>query len=227
VSATYTRQQPRYTTVPAPQPPLPADDLTLTALHSAIRIGALFAKYSAQRWGLPPKVAKIAERIAAELVTRAVKTTGNPNPHPHWSQLGELHLIGVGLRMEGRSLLVEVWDSDPTPPNSAEDHLSVVEKASQQWNCYRPPNGGKVIWAEVAYSQPQPPAPLPQRTVGCFSHPPPDEPVTTLRDITLMQHLRDGPHPLDAKGDFVASSARATLHQVYRQEPPATGCGER
>jgi hypothetical protein len=157
VSATNTRQQPHDVTFSASRPRLLVDELTLTALPSAIQIGALFAKYSARRWGLPLTVAKMAECVAAELVTRAVKTTGNPDPRPRWCQLGELQIIGIRVSRKAQGLLVEVWDSDPTPPQDLDSHLSAVSEISEQWNCYRPNGGGgKVIWAQLTFRQPQP-----------------------------------------------------------------------
>jgi hypothetical protein len=58
----------------------------------------------------------MAERVAAELVTRAVKTTDNPDPHPCWFDLDKLHIIGIRVSRKAHGLLIEVWDSDPTPP---------------------------------------------------------------------------------------------------------------
>ncbi len=171
MNITHINEHPRYAMVPAPRPRPPADDLTLTALHTAIRIAGLFAKYTAQRWGLPLDVADAAKRVATELITRAVEITGNPDPYPHWSQLGELHIIGIRVSPKINSLLVEVWDSDPTPPDGYDGHLSIVAKTSQQWNWYRPDGGGKVIWAKLVTNPVQPPQPLPQRTAGYFSYP--------------------------------------------------------
>jgi hypothetical protein len=160
--------QPRYA-APSPQPQQAAEGLELTALHTAIRFSGLFAKFTAQRWGFR-HLADTAERVAIELITRAVETTGNPNPHPRYSELGELHIIGIRVSAKGSSLLIEVWDRDPSPPqdSSLDNHLSTVEEISQEWNCYRPRSGGKVIWAELAPRPIQPPQPQPQRTAGQF-----------------------------------------------------------
>jgi hypothetical protein len=105
VNATYTNEQPRYATVPAPRPRPRADDLTLTALHTG------------------------------------------------YSDLSELHIIGIRVSMKASGLLVEVWDSDPTPPQGSylDSHLSSVAEISHRWNCYQPRSGGKVIWAELTH----------------------------------------------------------------------------
>lgn len=124
--------------------------LTLLALHTAIRFSGLFAKSTAQRWGLR-HLANAAERVAAELIARAVETTGNPNPHPRYTDnLGELSTIGIRVRIHRNGLLIEVWDCDPTPPHRTPDgHLSVVAGITQQWGYYQSHNGGKVIWAKL------------------------------------------------------------------------------
>ncbi len=143
-----------YAMAPSPHPRQLASDLTLTALHTAIRFSGLFAKFTAQRWGLRP-LTDDAEKVAAELTARAVETTGNPDPNPRYTELSELHIIGIRVSRKVHGLLVEVWDSDPIPPQDAylDNHLSTVAEISQQWNFYRPRGGGKVIWAELAIPQ--------------------------------------------------------------------------
>lgn len=84
---------------PSPYPRRASGDLTLTALHTAIRFFGLFAKYTVRGWGLR-NLASAAERVAAELVARAVETTGNPDPHPRYTTLGELHLISIRLSLK-------------------------------------------------------------------------------------------------------------------------------
>ncbi|MGI9004085.1 MAG: hypothetical protein ACR2GH_20960 [Pseudonocardia sp.] len=139
-----------FAVAPSLHPRQPAHDLTLVALHTAIRFSGLFARFTAQRWCLRP-LGDVAERVAAELIARAVETTGNPDPCPRYSELGELRIIGIRVSATDSGLLIEVWDSDPTPPHESylDDHLSAVEEISQQWSCY-PINSGKVIWAELA-----------------------------------------------------------------------------
>jgi hypothetical protein len=149
VNATYATQ-PRHA-APSPQPRQAADGVELTALHTAIRFSGLFAKFTAQRWGFH-HLTDTAERIAIELIARAVETPGNPNPHPCYSDLSELHIIGIRVSVKGSGLLIEVWDCDPSPPqdSSLDSHLPTVEEISQGWSCYRPRSGEKVIWAVPA-----------------------------------------------------------------------------
>lgn len=145
---------PGYAVAPSPRPGQAANDLTLIALHTAIRFSGLFAKFTAQRWGFR-HLSSAAEKVAAELIARAVETTGNPDPNPRYTELDQLHTIGIRISVKGNGLLIEVWDSDPTPPRDShlDSHLATVTEISQQWNCYQPRGGGKVIWAELAMPQ--------------------------------------------------------------------------
>ncbi|MGH3778150.1 MAG: hypothetical protein ACRDRR_20845 [Pseudonocardiaceae bacterium] len=154
--------------------------MTLVALNSAERFSGLFASGTARGWGFH-YLANDAERLADELITRAVETTGNPDPH--LSYIGLLKpppLIGIRISLKNGGLLIEVWDSDPTSPLPAEgsyldDHLTAVQERAQRWNWYRPDGGGKIIWAELAPRQPQRPAPLSHRAAGRFHFLEPDE----------------------------------------------------
>lgn len=67
-----------------------------------------------------------------------METTGNPDPHPRYSELGELHIIGIRVSVKGSGLLIEAWDCDPSPPqdSSLDNHLSTVEEISQEWNAH-------------------------------------------------------------------------------------------
>jgi hypothetical protein len=87
-----------------------------------------------------------------ELVTRAVETTDNPNPRPRLTELSKKRPPNIGIRITQRDhgLLIEVWDSNTTPPQGADAHLATVANVSQDWGCYRPRGGGKVIWAELS-----------------------------------------------------------------------------
>jgi hypothetical protein len=111
----------------------------------------LFTRGVAVAWGFR-HLATDAETLAVELITRAVETTGNPNPRPSFTELLKDRLPKIGIRIIQRvhGLLIEVWDSDPTPLQDADAHLTTVANVSQDWGCYQPRGGGKVIWAELA-----------------------------------------------------------------------------
>ncbi|MGH7867171.1 MAG: hypothetical protein ACREP9_05950, partial [Candidatus Dormibacteraceae bacterium] len=55
------------------------DGLTLAAIHTAINISGLFVKYTVRRWGMP-HLEDTAQRLAVELISRAVETTRIPEP---------------------------------------------------------------------------------------------------------------------------------------------------
>ncbi len=159
-----TSTPPRRAVIPSPAASTnPVDGWTFAALHSAIGIAGLFTHYTVRRWNLS-ELADTAERIAVELISRVVETTGIPHPHPLWTELDRLQLISIQLRWTGRRLLIHVWDSDTTPPTREQppralcldSHLLTVEEISQRWDCYQPRSGGKVIWAELTLPSPHP-----------------------------------------------------------------------
>jgi hypothetical protein len=141
---------PNYTVLPSPHPRRTFEDLTLIAADSAERFSGLFTKGTAVAWGFR-HLATDAETLAVELITRAVETTGNPNPHPSFTELPRNRPPNIGIRItqQDHGLFIEVWDSDPTPPQGADAHLTIVANVSQEWGCYRPRGGGKVVWAEL------------------------------------------------------------------------------
>jgi hypothetical protein len=142
---------PNYAVPPSPYPRRTFKDLTLIAANSAERFSGLFAKGTAVAWGFR-HLATDAETLAVELITRAVETTGNPTPRRTFTELLKNRPPNIGIRItqQDHGLLIEVWDSDSTPPQGADAHLTIVANVSQDWGCYRPRGGGKVIWAELA-----------------------------------------------------------------------------
>lgn len=205
------RLRPSYTRHPDAHPTVPPEDLTVVALgsdgHKAWRFGSAktlavqHVRRVAGEWGFP-FLADVAAQITAELVTRAVKITGNPTPPPRYSQViaDPPPLIGVRLTLIRAGLLLEVWDSAPTTPIPAageyfDEWLSVVNEVSEQrfqrWNWYKAPNGGKIIWAELRRVTDHG---LPRRTEGGFYYPfpEPDPPITPVTDPTLLQATLDG-----------------------------------
>jgi hypothetical protein len=72
--------------------------------------------------------------------------------------------------MAGVSLYVEVWDRGEGSPVRQQQTLEaeggrglfLVETVSRRWDVYRPPAGGKIIWAELALPGPVNPTGLVQ-----------------------------------------------------------------
>ena len=90
-----------------------------------------------------------AERLLIRLVGAWLR--------PSFTELLKDRLPNIGIRITQRDhgLLIEVWDSDPTPLQGADAHLTIVANVSQDWGCYQPRGGGKVIWAELAMPRQQ------------------------------------------------------------------------
>jgi hypothetical protein len=188
---------PRYAVLPDPHAQEVADSLTLVALDNAGRLSEEFVRHAAIAWGFPT-VADRAGRVAARLITRAVKATGIPGPRRLMGNPPPF--LGIRVSLLTHALVVDVWDSDPTPPGPVADsvldpHLTVVNDLCLRWNWYMPDTGGKVIWAEIGIPgvpQQRRCNPLPRRTAGTFSYPEPDEPVELMHDPHLLQDVLDG-----------------------------------
>jgi anti-sigma regulatory factor (Ser/Thr protein kinase) len=92
--------------------------------------------------------------LVSELVTNAVKASGNGACRDHPSQ----PVIALTLRLTDTSLLIEVWDADPAPPVLQDADLTcecgrgllLVDILGNGWG-YRAADGGKVVWCELAF----------------------------------------------------------------------------
>jgi anti-sigma regulatory factor (Ser/Thr protein kinase) len=129
--------------------------LELGALLTASACARLHTKQLLWEWGLA-RLAGSSVAVVSELVTNAYETTVR-------RQLGTP--ICFRLSSNGRQVLIEVWDADPTPPQPpaldvsnlplADEEsgrgLFLVAALSERWSCYAvSAEGGKVVWAEVA-----------------------------------------------------------------------------
>lgn len=101
-----------------------------------------------------------AELLISELVTNAIKASGNGrSPAP-----GQPHArppaIAVSLARTGAGVVMEVWDPSPTPPVATRPDpmdeggrgLVLVDALSRSWGYYRTGAGGKVVWCEIGAS---------------------------------------------------------------------------
>ena len=133
----------------------------LVALPSAAGCARRFLRAQLRQWRLDD-LADVAELLVSELVANALAATGAPEP----ARYGDLHkaalsMVAVRLQTDGSAVIVEVWDSDPTPPAvpgepadwEAGWPLGVVASLSSRWG-HRAEAGGKVIWCEIAPSPP-------------------------------------------------------------------------
>jgi two-component sensor histidine kinase len=108
--------------------------------------------------------------LVSELVTNAIKASGVDPDRGSSRQLTQPKLIAMRLSASGRSVIAEVWDSDPNfpQPKVAGPHeesgrgLLLVNSLATRWSYYRPQSNvdshgrrlwpaqrGKVTWLEV------------------------------------------------------------------------------
>jgi len=157
-------------------PPQAVTGLTLAAVPTAVRCSRMFVSSCLRQWGLL-SLADDSELVASELVTNAVAATGVVEAEPRWSQLAGLATIHVRVMLFEGSIVIVVWDRNPSPPvlrQSAPDSengrgLSIVAALCKRWDHFLVDGGGKCVWAELAI-QPDalPSAELPRRVPASF-----------------------------------------------------------
>jgi anti-sigma regulatory factor (Ser/Thr protein kinase) len=188
-------------TIPYP-PNTPArfmDSMDLAALRTAVNCSRLFTKYCLNRWGAPSLIDD-AVLIVSELVTNAIKATGNMDEDPKWSELHDLKLIKVRLVGLEASIVFEVWDTSEDQPvlsEAGDDDeggrgLFLVDELASRWGSYALTQGqqprGKVVWAELpVYARTPSGLPIRQRKPpsGLLAQP-------TAHDPDLLRRVRDG-----------------------------------
>ena len=141
--------------------------LELGALRGAVPCARLHARNVLWEWGLSD-LDESVELVVSELVTNAVQASAGLSsqlPGYQDENLG-LPCVWLWLASDGRQILVEVGDSSPRTPVTAETEYDVeggrglllVETVSQGWGYYFPAdeddgqrkNIQKVVWALMA-----------------------------------------------------------------------------
>jgi anti-sigma regulatory factor (Ser/Thr protein kinase) len=143
-------------TTPDTNYPQLTNGLTLAAVPTAVSCARMFARKQLSQWGLN-QLASDAELVLSELVTNAVNATGTTNPRPRWSELRNLALITIRLVVTADSLVIEVWDRNPSPPvptdaaavDEAGRGLLIVGALCRRWHYFYPESGGKAVWGEL------------------------------------------------------------------------------
>jgi anti-sigma regulatory factor (Ser/Thr protein kinase) len=141
--------------------PLLTASLRLTAIPAAVAYSRTFVRHTLTRWQLEEH-ADTTTLIMSELVTNAIRATGITDVQPKSWQIKPEHVIGIQLRAIGASLYAEVWDrmetaptqKNPTLEETSGRGLLLVDELAKQWNVYRSPFGGKVVWAELPIGAP-------------------------------------------------------------------------
>jgi anti-sigma regulatory factor (Ser/Thr protein kinase) len=140
--------------------------------------------------------------MTSELISNAVKETGFGNRQPKAWEVTARHVIALQLRVLDGSLFIEVWDRSPLVPvkqtitADAEGGrgLHLVEALAKEWGIYRPPAGGKIVWAKVPLTLP----PRPDLDGSTLHLRVPDEAaprsgaVKDQASTALMQRVLDG-----------------------------------
>ncbi|MEU5875586.1 ATP-binding protein [Glycomyces sp. NPDC047369] len=137
-------------------------ELRLAALPGSVGSARDMVRSVLGAWDLsrPPQLVENAQLVASELVAHAVESQSS-SPRQlqtfvefHGRRVG---MIVLRMRMESRSLLVEVWDDRteppaiPDPPSEENDRVEGlgVGSVSKAWDYYLPGSGGRVVWAEL------------------------------------------------------------------------------
>jgi anti-sigma regulatory factor (Ser/Thr protein kinase) len=113
--------------------------LQIGMLPGAVPCARHYVTHILREWNLS-HLADSAQVIVSELVTNAILHGAGP--------------VKVCLRAKEQSLLIEVWDELPSPPeprdHAADDEggrgLGIVSLLSHRWGYY-PESGGKCVWA--------------------------------------------------------------------------------
>ena len=110
--------------------------------------------------GIGESTAETALLAVSELVTNAVRFSGDPARALRYSERAEVSLIGLSLRHFRDGLLIEVSDADDSLPVlsdagvDAENGrgLLIVGALSKEWSYFLLPRGGKVVYCFVEIS---------------------------------------------------------------------------
>jgi anti-sigma regulatory factor (Ser/Thr protein kinase) len=109
--------------------------------------------------GMSEDTAATAELLVSELVTNAVRFSGDPARALGYSERADAGLISLSLRHFRDGLLIEVFDTDTHPPvlpgadNDADNGrgLMLVAALSKEWSYFFLP-GGKVVYCMLEIS---------------------------------------------------------------------------
>lgn len=104
--------------------------------------------------GVGAETAETAELLVSELVSNAVRFGGDPARPLRYSERANASLILLSLRHFPGSLLIEVYDTNDSPPvlsrhdEDAESGrgLLLVNALAKEWSYFFAPGGGKVIY---------------------------------------------------------------------------------
>lgn len=181
--------------IPQPRGEVPAYELVLVAVPSAITCEQLLVKFAAGKWQLDGacerELGSVAEVLMDHAVTAASKRPASKHLH-HES----LSLVDFRLLLTPRTIVVEVWDSSTEAPNPFP--VSTAEDGGYDF----PGRGRRVMWCAVRTRLAQEgagldaPAGIPrrERLQG------PARASVAMQDPQLLQRVLSGLRALDAGG---------------------------
>ena len=110
--------------------------------------------------GMSEETVAPAELLVSELVTNAVRFSGDPARALRYSERVGAGLISLSLRHFRDRLLIEVFDTDTHPPvladadDDAENGrgLMLVTALSKEWSYFLLHDGGKVVYCMLEIS---------------------------------------------------------------------------
>jgi anti-sigma regulatory factor (Ser/Thr protein kinase) len=135
--------------------PINAGMLTLGALPSSPFWARRYTRqFLTSCRGMAETTADTAELLVSELVTNAVRFSGDPARPLRYSERASTGLISLSLRHFREGLLIEVFDTDAKPPVLSDPDLDsengrglmLVDALAREWSYFFPPVGGKVVY---------------------------------------------------------------------------------
>jgi anti-sigma regulatory factor (Ser/Thr protein kinase) len=134
-----------------------SDELELAALPSAVSLTRCFIEEYLRKWSLED-LADVAQLVASEIVTNAIKVTGLTEQPADCTALHDADIGRVITRMRWSAsrLIIETWDGDHHTPVAASPldldeggrGLMIVAALTAAWGHY-PAATGKVVWAQL------------------------------------------------------------------------------
>jgi anti-sigma regulatory factor (Ser/Thr protein kinase) len=137
-------------------PQLLLNNMKFAATLTAPGLARCFVEHELRAWMLPENVVDDAKLVVTELVTNSVEFTGFAHPNPTYADLEHVAIIAVQIRVEDRSLFVEVWDNGQEaryPPPLREEGecgrgLTIVRGLAVSMG-HGSRTDGQLVWAEL------------------------------------------------------------------------------
>jgi anti-sigma regulatory factor (Ser/Thr protein kinase) len=146
---------------PAEPRPINAGTLALVALPTSPFWARRYTRQFLDSCrGISQDTATTAVLLVSELVTNAVRFSGDPARALRYSERADAGLISLSLRQFRDRLLIEVFDTDTHPPvladadDDAENGrgLMLVTALSKEWAYFLLHDGGKVVYCMLEIS---------------------------------------------------------------------------